>query len=197
MCCAIGTYPIIYLILDGKFGLLNTKTDDLLANNIWNITFYIHIFLGGIALLVGWLQFNKKFREKNIKAHRTIGKIYTVMCLFSGLAASYIATHATGGLGPKIGFQLMAIFWFSTTLFGFLAIKKGNVKLHQELFIYSYAVCFSAVTLRIWLPLLTSIFQDFITAYRIVAWLSWIPNLIIAYFIIQRNRQLTSSLKTI
>ena len=47
--------------------------------------------------------------------------------------------------------------------------------------IYSYALSFSAVTLRIWLPLLISQFNDFIIAYQIVAWLSWIPNLIVAH----------------
>ena len=49
--------------------------------------------------------------------------------------------------------------------------------------IYSYAACFAAVTLRIWLPILTSILGEFLSAYRIVAWLCWVPNLIVAYII--------------
>lgn len=53
--------------------------------------------------------------------------------------------------------------------------------------IYSYAACFAAVTLRIWLPLLTAAFLgDFIKAYTIVAWLCWVPNIIVAYFIVRR-----------
>lgn len=55
--------------------------------------------------------------------------------------------------------------------------------------IYSYAVCFSAVTLRIWLPLLIVVTGEFINAYQIVGWLSWVPNLIVAYFIINKNRK--------
>ena len=52
--------------------------------------------------------------------------------------------------------------------------------------IYSYAACFAAVTLRIWLHLLTALFGGFITAYTIVAWLSWVPNLIVANQIARR-----------
>jgi hypothetical protein len=51
--------------------------------------------------------------------------------------------------------------------------------------IYSYAACFAAVTLRIWLPLLISITGDFFIAYPIVAWLCWVPNLIVANLIVK------------
>ena len=154
--------------------------------------FYIHIILGGIALLIGWLQFNKKLRIKNMSLHRKIGKVYIISCLLSGIAGFYISLHATGGLSPKLGFASMALVWFFTTLFGFLAIKNGNVIKHQKLLIYSYAACFSAVTLRIWLPILSNALGGFLPAYRIVAWLSWIPNIIVAYFIIKYQLKKTT-----
>lgn len=184
-CVAIGLYPAIYFIIDRRFGLLRSKSATLLADLTWNSMFYTHIILGGIALLIGWIQFNKKFRSKNLNLHKKIGKIYVTCCLISGIAGFYIALHATGGVGPKTGFFLMALFWFFTTLFAFLAIKKGDIIKHQKLMIYSYAACFSAVTLRIWLPILISSLGSFLPAYRVVAWLSWVPNVIVAYFIIK------------
>ena len=192
-CIAIGLYPAIYFIIDRKFGLLKSKSELLLSDPLWNTMFYTHIILGGIALLIGWIQFNKKFRNKNLELHKKIGKIYVVCSLISGLAGFYIAFHATGGLSPKLGFLSMATFWLFSTFFAFTAIKKGHVIKHQKLMIYSYAACFSAVTLRIWLPILTATLGEFLTAYRIVAWLSWIPNIIVAYFIIKyqfKNQQL-------
>ena len=192
-CVAIGLYPAIYFVIDRKFGLLASKSELLLADVLWNTMFYTHIILGGIALLIGWIQFNKKFRTKNLKLHKNIGKVYVLCCLISGVAGFYIALHATGGIGPKLGFLCMAIFWVFSTLFAFTAIKKGNVIKHQKLMIYSYAACFSAVTLRIWLPILTINLGGFLPAYRIVAWLSWVPNIIIAYFIIKyqfKNQQI-------
>jgi hypothetical protein len=55
--------------------------------------------------------------------------------------------------------------------------------------IYSYAACLAAVTLRIYLPLLTFLFQDFNKAYSLVAWLCWIPNIIVAHYIIKKNQK--------
>lgn len=190
-CVATGLYPAIYFVIDRKFGLLSSKTDVLLADILWNTMFYIHIIFGGIALLIGWLQFNKKLRLKNLNLHRKIGKVYVISVLLSAISGFYIGLHATGGLSPKLGFTTMALVWFFTTLFAFTTIKNGNVLKHQKLMIYSYAACFSAVTLRIWLPILTNVLGDFLPAYRIVAWLSWIPNIIVAYFIIKHKFRTT------
>ena len=184
-CISVGLYPVIYFVIDRKFGLLASKTDALLADTLWNTMFYTHIILGGIALLIGWLQFNKKLRLNNLNLHRKIGKVYVISVLLSAISGFYIGLHATGGVSSKLGFTTMALFWFFSTLFAFTSIKKGNIIQHQKLMIYSYAACFAAVTLRIWLPILSNIFGGFLPAYRIVAWLSWVPNIIVAYFIIQ------------
>jgi hypothetical protein len=63
-----------------------------------------------------------------------------------------------------------------------LRIREGKITQHQRLMIYSFA----AVTLRIWLPLLM-LFLDYLVAYRIVAWLCWVPNMLVAYIIINRR----------
>lgn len=184
----IGFYPVIYFTLDGNFGLLNSKSPELLENVVWNIGFYGHITLGGLALLVGWSQFSEKLRQKRMKWHRKIGKLYSLTVLISGLCGVYIAFYATGGLICKLGFLCLGIFWLATTIMAFQAVKKGNIELHKDLMIYSYAACFAAVTLRIWLPILTGITGDFIPAYQIVAWLSWVPNIIVAFFIIRYQK---------
>jgi uncharacterized membrane protein len=182
MCLSIGLYPLIYFIIERTFGLLRSKPDWLLNDVLWNIMFYTHIIFGGISLLVGWSQFSKKWRAKHIHRHRQIGKLYVFAVLLSGVSGLYIAYYATGGLIPVLGFMSMDVIWLTTTIMAFFAIKNGKVKKHQRLMIISYAACFSAVTLRIWLPILTSLLGGFTPAYRIVAWLSWIPNVIVAYF---------------
>ncbi len=52
---------------------------------------------------------------------------------------------------------------------------------------YSYAACLAAVTLRLWLPILVPVLGNFVDAYVIVAWLSWVPNLMVAYLIVRKN----------
>jgi uncharacterized membrane protein len=185
-----GLYPGIYLFIDRKFGLLSTKSNDLLTNTFWNIGFYTHIFFGGLALLIGWTQFNSNFRNRNLLLHRRIGTSYIVAVILSSLAGIYIGFFATGGFISSLGFICLGIIWFGSTIRAYVNIKNRQIEAHQKMMIYSYAACFAAVTLRIWLPLLTMLFENFITAYTIVAWLCWVPNIFVAYLITrQTNRQ--------
>ena len=180
----IGLYPLIYFTIDRHFGLLSSKSDALLNNVIWNVGFYAHIICGGLALLVGWYQFNEKWRHKNIQLHKRIGKFYAYNVFISGMASVYIGYFATGGIVASTGFISLGLIWLYTTFQAVRYAKGGNIDGHQRMMIFSYAACFAAVTLRIWLPLLTTAFEgDFIKAYRIVAWLCWVPNLIFAWFL--------------
>lgn len=185
----IGLYPAIYFLIDRKFGLLQTKSEELLSNLGWNVAFYTHIILGGVALLIGWTQFSRKLRDKNIKLHRTIGKVYICSVLLSSVSGMYIGFFATGGLWASIGFISLAAIWFTSTLIAYLTIRKGKVDMHYKMMIYSYAACAAGITLRIWLPLLTLVTKDFVSAYLITAWLCWIPNIAIAYLYIRRNNK--------
>ena len=175
----VGLYPAIYLFIDRKFGLLASKTNELLADPVWNFTFYTHIYLGGLALLIGWTQFSSKLRNKNIALHRMTGKVYVVSVLISSITGIYIGIFATGGLISSMGFICLGVIWFYTTLMAFIYIRSKQTLQHQKMMIYSYAACFAGVTLRLWLSVLTSIFGDFINAYTIVAWLCWVPNLLL------------------
>jgi len=182
----IGIYPFMYLVLDMKSnGLLSSKSESLLLSSIYIIGFYSHILFGGLALLIGWVQFSKKWRSKRIDQHRFIGKIYLLAVLISGITGLYISYHASGGIGTKLGFALLAIAWLYTSTKAFTSIKNKKIIQHQKWMIRSYALTFAAVTLRIYLPLLQQ-FLDFGEAYAIVSWLCWVPNLIVAEFLIKR-----------
>ncbi len=182
----IGLYPSIYFFIDRKFGLLSSKSTALLSNTLWNVGFYTHILPGGLALLIGWTQFGSKFRNKNMNLHRLVGKVYVIAALLSSVAGTGIAFTATGGIVSSAGFICLGIIWFYTTLMAYQHIRKKKIEDHKKMMIYSYAACFSAVTLRIWLPLLTMATGNFTTAYNMVAWLCWVPNIYIAYLIIRK-----------
>jgi uncharacterized membrane protein len=182
----IGLYPNLYFVLDRKFGLLSSKPDNLLKNIFWNIGFYIHIICSGIALLVGWSQFSAKLRKNYLQLHRQIGKIYVVTALSGAAGGIYIAFYATGGIIASLGFLCLGTIWFSTTLSAYINIKNGRILQHQRMMVYSYAACFAAVTLRIWLPLLIILFKDFTPAYLSVAWLCWVPNIIFANLLVRK-----------
>lgn len=186
---SVGLYPLLYFVIDRNFGLLSSKTQVLLTDFTWNFAFYGHIILGGIALLIGWMQFHSRLRKNRPRIHRNIGRVYLLAVLISGSCGLYIAQFATGGVSNQIAFSLSALIWLTTSMLAFTAIRNHHIRKHQEWMIYSYAICFSAVTLRIWLPLLIIVFGEFPKAYLIVGWLSWVPNLLVAYFLILRLRR--------
>ena len=191
LCISVGLYPYTYFILERTFGLLGSKPIELLQDTLWNLMFYTHILVGGFALMIGWSQFSSKWRRKHIERHRRIGKAYIIAVILSGSASLYIAYYATGGVISISGFFSLGVIWLFTTLKAYSAIRKGNVIAHQKFMILSYAACFAALTLRIWLPLLIIMHEgDFIPAYRIVAWLCWVPNLLVALYLVSNLKKI-------
>jgi uncharacterized membrane protein len=188
---AIGLYPLLYFLIDMRSnGLLQSKPKAILDSSIWNTAFYIHIIFGGIALLIGWTQFSARLRMRYLNIHRFIGKIYVIAVTLSSVAGLYIAFFATGGLVCVLGFGSLAILWLISNIKAYSTIRQGHVSQHQNWMICNYALTFAAVTLRIWLPLLSAfVFHDFIPAYRVVSWFCWVPNLIIAIIIINNRKE--------
>ncbi|MCO5951058.1 DUF2306 domain-containing protein [Mucilaginibacter flavidus] len=192
---AIGLYPLIYYFVDmHNKGLFQSKPAELLRNPIWHTAFYLHISFGGLALLIGWTQFSKKLRGRYLNAHRLVGKIYVLSVFISSCAGLYIALFASGGIICSLGFGTLALLWLFTDIQAYTSIRKLRIAEHEAWMIRNYALAFAAVTLRIWLPLTTGLgHMDFVTSYRIISWLCWVPNLIIAELIIRRKINLISN----
>lgn len=186
----IGCYPVFYFLADmANNGLLSQKEAEILTSGVWNWMFYQHIIFGGICLFIGWIQFNKAFRNSYLNIHRLIGKVYVVTALLSGIAGLYIAIFAEGGWVAQLGFGAMAVSWLVTTFLAYTTIRRKEVGAHKNWMLRSYALCWAAVTLRIELPLFQIGFgMDFISAYLIIAWLCWVPNLLVAEIIIRNQK---------
>ncbi|MBP2618661.1 DUF2306 domain-containing protein [Chryseobacterium jejuense] len=183
----IGAYPLIYAFVEPKNTFLGSKSLEILQSQIWKFAFFAHIIFGGISLFIGWRQFGSKFRNKHLHLHRIIGKSYVVSVLISSVSGIYMGIYANGGMISSVGFIFLGLVWLMTTLAGVVQIRKGNVMKHRECMVYSYACTFAAVTLRFWYPLLQSITHDPHNSYLAVAWLCWLPNLLVAYYINKKN----------
>jgi hypothetical protein len=73
----------------------------------------------------------------------------------------------------------------------YTSILKKDVRQHQNWMIRCYSLAFAAVTLRIYLPLSQAVLHaDFLTSYRIISWLCWVPNLLAAEIIIKHRSTL-------
>lgn len=188
-CMSIGVYPLLYVLLDGKFGLLQLKADETLNALVWRISFYTHILTGGVALFIGWGQFVQAFRDRFSSWHRSVGMLYVVMVTLSGLASIYLSLFTSTGWIAGLGFGSLAVIWLSVTLRALQTARSKDFVNHEYLMVYSYSACCAAVTLRLWLPFLMGVLRfDFSVAYPIVAWLCWVPNLFVAWWIVSRKK---------
>lgn len=182
---AVILNSLMYLGFTGEEGLLSSKSEVLKASWFYMMMFYLHVFLGAGALGTGVTQI--MFMLAKRKTHRVLGKIYVVCVLFSGLGGTYIAIFANTGLVAQSGFFSMGVMWLTCTYFAYYYIRRGNIEQHRKWIIRSFSITLAAVTLRFWLPSFLILGMDFNIAYPIIAWLCWVPNIIVAeYFYVRK-----------
>lgn len=100
-----------------------------------------------------------------------------------------MAVYANGLLPSKIAFIILDSLWFLFTLKAIIAIKKKDVATHKKFMIRSYALTFSAITLRVWKIILLNSFNiEPLTLYMIDAWMGFVPNLLLAEWLINKKK---------
>ncbi len=174
-----------YLSLKTDIGFLLAK-QDFVADVLWMSAFYMHITGSMLCLIIGPFQFIPSLRQQTLSWHRNLGKIYVgAILLVAGPSGLYMSFFANGGIGAVIGFLILSILWWGTTYLAYRAIRLRDLKAHRRWMLRSYALTFSAVTLRTWVPILSLWFlMDHPTIIIVTSWLNWIPNLLIAELIL-------------
>jgi uncharacterized membrane protein len=149
---------------------------------------YLHAFAASVALLLGPLQFAAGFRREHPQIHRWLGRAYLgIGVLVGGISALYLAQFAHGGPAARMGFAALGVAWLYTGVRAFLAIRSAAVAEHRRWMIRNFALTFGAVMLRLYIPASVAAGADFDRAYAIVAWLCWVPNLLLAEWLSNRS----------
>ncbi|WOK05331.1 DUF2306 domain-containing protein [Imperialibacter roseus] len=186
---SIAGYAFSYLSFTPDKGFPAQKPEEIRTSFFWLLAFYMHISFGGIALLTGVFQFSEKLR-KRVVLHRTLGKIYLISILLGGLAGFMLSIFAEGGIIAKVGFNLLAVTWLLTSWLAYSSIRNRDIEAHRKWMLRSYAACCAAISLRLILPFeLAALHMDFTTAYQIVAWACWVPNMIVIEMYIRSQKQ--------
>jgi len=151
--------------------------------------FFVHVYASIICLPAGFTQFSPGLLKRAPRWHRVSGRIYAFVAVFlAGPSGFVIGLHANGGPTSQLAFCLLAILWVYCTLKGWHTARKGDIKAHRNWMIRSFALALSAITLRAWKVGLVAAFHPRpMDVYRIVAWLGWVLNLLIAEWIIRRR----------
>lgn len=184
----LGGITLQYVSFDPMAGFLRIK-QWVYDNSLWRVAFYTHVFSSILLLLSGFTQFSGFIIRKYKKLHRGMGMLYVfVLLLFSAPSGLIMSVYANGKLPAQISFTTLSILWIISTFMAYRTALKKRFISHGNWMIISFALTLSAVTLRIWKPFLAMNFQipprDL---YVLVSWLGWVPNLIVALFLIKSN----------
>lgn len=176
-----------YIPYDTDVGFLQIKQDYIDIDH-WRIAFFVHVYASMWALLAGFTQFSSHIQSYYPRVHRAFGYVYvTNVLLITGPAALVMSVYANGGPTSKIAFGLLAIGWITFTAIALVKAKNGDFAAHRNFIIRSYALTLSALTLRAWKWSITnSVELPPMDVYRAVAWLGWVPNILIAELLIRR-----------
>lgn len=137
---------------------------------------YSHLIGGGLALSLGAIQL---FTKQGSPWHRRLGISYCIAVLIGGIGGGYLSFFADVGPSTGVGFFTLDILWLYSTFLALSYARAGQIDLHRRWIIRSLAITAAAISLRIELLIFTQ-FWSFETSYMIVAWSSWIGNLLIA-----------------
>jgi uncharacterized membrane protein len=151
----------------------------------------LHIAGGIGALLAGPWQFSDRLRARALNLHRWLGRFYLLEVGLGATAGFAMAVVSSEGLLTHFGFGILAVLWFYTGLQGYRMVRRGNLRAHREWMIRNFALTFAAVTLRVELPFMLALLHwPFRPAYIIVSWLCWVPNLLVAEWMVRQSREL-------
>lgn len=177
-----------YIPVRADVSFLMIKQTEVVERPEYLYFFYIHVYTSIFILLSGFLAILRKdFGIK--KFHRNAGKIYIFLILILAAPSGiYMGIFANGGLYSKISFVLLGGFWWFSTFKAYQLARKRKFSAHKQWMWRSFALTLSAITLRMWKVILVyACHPDPMDVYRIIAWLGWIPNILLVEYLIAKK----------
>ena len=179
---------------------------DFHPTTVWTWALVTHVAGGSVALITGALQWivarlawRRTSPARFRRFHIVTGVLYAGSILAGAIGGFVLAPQAMGGWVASLGFGLLDFCWVAAT---FMAVFLGNKvrksgngadmvtlrRRHRGWMLRSYALTSAAITLRLWLPIFTALLGlDFVASYLVIAYLCWVPNLVVAEIIARRR----------
>jgi uncharacterized membrane protein len=185
----VGVASLRYLALGPAAAPANVASNAFARSGV----LVVHAGFASVALILGAFQLFPRFRARWPAWHRRAGTVYVVVCLIAGFAGLVLAAGTSSGPIAMAGFGLLAILWIFFTANAWRLARARDFVRHRRWMIRSYALTFAAVTLRLYLPAALMAQLDLLVSYRAIAFLCWVPNLIVAELWLRRDASLRTS----
>lgn len=176
-----------YIPAQSDVSFLMIKQTEVNTHTEYLYFFYAHVYTSIFVLFSEFIAVFVKPKAAFRNLHRFFGKIYVILLLLIAAPSGiYMGFYANGGILAKISFVILGILWWFTTYKAYLEIRNKNVINHKKWMYRSYALAVSAITLRLWKVFLVYFFQpNPMDIYEVIAWLGWVPNLILTEILIK------------
>ena len=177
---AVGLWSLRYALpaMPAAAPLGNLATDRL--------AFVVHAVSASIALLLGPLQFVDALRRRP-GWHRATGWASVAAISVAWAASLPMAMHAQTGSVASAGFLALGAAWVVTTTLGVVRARERRFAEHRRWMVRSYSLTAAAITLRMQLGLIALAGIPFDTGYPVIAWACWVPNLVVAEWLLRRR----------
>jgi uncharacterized membrane protein len=104
-----------------------------------------HTLCGMIALLAGPIQFWSRFRQRHLKFHRVLGRVY----VFSVFVGAFTGIALAAGRPGLPGTSMQAAAWIVCTTAAVITARNRQIAQHRQWMVRSYAVTFTFVSSRV------------------------------------------------
>jgi uncharacterized membrane protein len=104
-----------------------------------------HTLAGILALVIGPINFSSRIRQRYLKLHRVLGRIYGLSVLIGAFTGIALA-HGRPGLP---GTSMQAAAWIVCTAAAVITARNHQIPQHRQWMARSYAVTFTFVSSRV------------------------------------------------
>jgi uncharacterized membrane protein len=126
-----------------------------------------HTVCGTFALLAGPFQFSSRLRQRHLKLHRILGRLYFASVIVGALTGIVLATGRPGLPGTS----MQGAAWIICTAVAVIAARNRQIAVHRQWMARSYAVTFTFVSSRVLnlVPAYWSHLGDVLSAVGVIA----------------------------
>ena len=155
----------------------------------WLLLF--HGVAGAVALLLAPFQFSARLRRRGLRLHRILGRLYVAGAFISAPLAVPVAIR----LGPPslvMAATIQSCGWLLTTAIALYAVRKGDIRQHQEWMTRSYpfAMVFVVARALMAVPSIQALGEVGLVSvvWSTIAAAYFVPSLVIGWRAVFRHR---------
>jgi hypothetical protein len=183
---SLVSYRFVFLGLESAFEIMIEHALDR------RVLLLMHVSAAPVALAVGAFQFMPRIRRNHRALHRWLGRLYAVAILVGGIGAMGISLNAIGGLWAQVGFSALGIAWMGSTAIAIWMAMNKRFAEHRVWMLRSFALTFSAVTLRLQLVGFEILGLPYEQSSVWLAFTCWVPNLVVAEILIRTRPRIAA-----